>query len=134
MSTLAVRSKIKTMRETRGISQSQMAEKLHMDERNYKRIESGEKKTIDIDLLSRIAEVLEVDIPELLTTETYIEHNGDNTGANSHNGDGPVNEITINNNFPADLKKVYDDLVLELKEVIAEKNRTIDLLRELKGK
>jgi len=132
MSTLTVRSKIKTMRETRGISQSQMAEKLQMDERNYKRIESGEKKTIDIDLLSRIAEVLEVDIPELLTTEVMNVHNGNNTEINAPVGYG--SEITINNNFPADLKKVYDDLVLELKEVIAEKNRTIDLLRELKGK
>ena len=30
---IAMRTKIKTLREDKGISQSQMAEKLHMDER-----------------------------------------------------------------------------------------------------
>jgi len=128
---IAMRTKIKTLREGKGISQSQMAEKLHMDERNYKRIESGEKKTMDIGLLNSIAEALEVDMPDLLVSESvHIENNDihDNTG-------GAVNNDVINNNnFPPELKTAYEDMMQLMRELIEEKNKTIALLEERKGK
>ena len=61
-----IRKQIRLLREKSGFSQSEMAVKLHMDERNYKRIESGEKKTFDIELLDKIATVLDVSIPDLI--------------------------------------------------------------------
>jgi len=128
---IAMRTKIKTLREGKGISQSQMAEKLHMDERNYKRIENGEKKIMDIDLLGRIAEALEVDMPELLTHETV----------NIENNDVHENETGIvagdqnnHNAFPDELKEAYKDMMQLMRDLIAEKNKTIALLEEMKGK
>jgi transcriptional regulator with XRE-family HTH domain len=76
-----IRKQIRSLREKAGFSQSEMAVQLHMDERNYKRIESGEKKTFDIDLLDKLATVLNVSIPDLITetgstmtTEEMREH------------------------------------------------------------
>jgi transcriptional regulator with XRE-family HTH domain len=124
MSTLAVRTRIKTLRETKGISQSQMAEKLHMDERNYKRIESGEKKNMELDLLSRIAEVLEVDVPDLLASEVVnIFENDIHDNQNSPAGNGTG--ITNVNAFPDELKEAYQDMMQLMRELIEEKNSTI---------
>jgi transcriptional regulator with XRE-family HTH domain len=139
MSTPGIRTKIKTMRMERNISQSQMAKALNMDERNYKRIESGERKNLDLDILGRIAEVLETDVPELLKTEAVnIERIGDN---NDHSvAIGYNNEMNVNHNFPAELKQVYDEMIQQLRDVISEKNKTIEeknatiaLLRKMQG-
>jgi transcriptional regulator with XRE-family HTH domain len=130
---IAMRTKIKTLREGKGISQSQMADKLHMDERNYKRIENGEKKIMDTDLLMRLADALDVEPAELLTNETVnIEHSGDNT--ENIGSIGYAQEMTINNSFPPELKKAYEDMMHLMKDLIAEKNETIRLLKEIKGK
>lgn len=129
---IAMRTKIKTLREGKGISQSQMAEKLHMDERNYKRIESGEKKTMDTDMLFRIADILEVDATDLLVNETVnIENNDvhDNSGGGINNG-----EVNNHNAFPDELKEAYKDMMQLMRDLIAEKNETIALLKEMKGK
>jgi transcriptional regulator with XRE-family HTH domain len=132
MTASAMRTRIKTMREGKGISQSQMAEKLHMDERNYKRIENGEKKILDLELLGRIAEALETDVPELLTSEVMNVHNGDNTETNAPVGYG--SEININNNFPPELKKAYEDMMQLMRDLIAEKDKTIALQQQMLDK
>jgi len=53
----------KQIRETRvskGFSQKQMAAKLKIDIRSYRRIEAGERKTCDLDQVMRIARILEI--------------------------------------------------------------------------
>jgi len=133
MSTLAIRSKVKTLRESKGISQSQMAERLHMDERTYKRIENGEKKLLDLELLDRIAKALETDWTELVKDEgIYFENNADSM--TDHGVIGYKYEMNVNNNIDKEFLARYDQLITHLNNVIAEKNHTIDLLRELKGK
>ena len=133
---IAMRTKIKTLREGKGISQSQMAEKLHMDERNYKRIENGEKKIMDVDLLGRIAEALEVDMPELLTNETVNIENNDihDNDVDGTTVSGIVANQTNHNAFPEELKEAYKDMMQLMRDLIAEKNETIALLKEIKGK
>ena len=127
---IAMRTKIKTLREGKGISQSQMAEKLHMDERNYKRIENGEKKIMDTDLLMRLADALDVEPADLLTNETVnIENNEINNSPVITQGDS-----TVNVSFPDELKEAYKDMMQLMKDLIAEKNETIALLKEMKGK
>ena len=126
---IAMRTKIKTLREGKGISQSQMAEKLHMDERNYKRIENGEKKIMDTDLLMRLAEALEVDAADLLTNEVVDIHDNE-----IHSSVVAYGEVTNNNSFPPELKKAYEDMMQLMRELIEEKNKTIALLEEKKGK
>jgi transcriptional regulator with XRE-family HTH domain len=130
---IAMRTKIKTLREGKGFSQSQMAEKLHMDERNYKRIESGEKKMMDTEMLMRIAEVLDVDAAELLVNETInIENNDihDNRGS-------AIVAYEINNGAA----KETTELIQQMKEIIeanrnlvADNNRLIAMLLEKQGK
>jgi len=135
MSTLSVRTRIKTLRETKGISQSQMAERLHMDERNYKRIESGERKGLDVDLLSNIAEILNVDVTDLFTNDSvYIENSGE---ISSQTGGVSVvysNEFsqTNHNSIDPELLKKYEDLFVKFTalldrqtKVIEEKDNTI---------
>jgi transcriptional regulator with XRE-family HTH domain len=126
-----MRTKIKTLREGKGISQSQMAERLNMDERNYMRIESGERKLMDTEMLMRIAEVLDVDVADLLVNETVNIENNDIH--DNQNGAGYIAEA-VANQFPPNLKTAYEDMMKLMRELIAEKNETIKLLKELKGK
>ena len=129
---IAMRTKIKTLREGKGYSHSQMADKLHMDERNYKRIESGEKKIMDTDLLMRLADVLDVEPSDLLVNETVVFEN--NTANDSSTAINYGSTITNNNSFPPDLKQAYEDMMQLMRDLIAEKNETIALLKEMKGK
>lgn len=64
-----IREKIKLLRRTKGITQKEMGNRLYMDERSYAKIERGEKKSIDILLLTSIADKLNVDIETLLGKE-----------------------------------------------------------------
>jgi transcriptional regulator with XRE-family HTH domain len=128
---IAMRTKIKTLREGKGLSQRQMAEQLHMDERNYKRIENGEKKTMDTELLFRIAELLEVDATELLVNETTnIENNDIHDNETSIVG----GDQHIHNAFPDELKEAYKDMMQLMRELIDEKNKTIALMEQLHKK
>jgi transcriptional regulator with XRE-family HTH domain len=61
-----VRARMRAFRITAGYSQSQMAGMLAMDERNYKRIENGEKKLMDTDLLERYCTALQLPVDSLL--------------------------------------------------------------------
>jgi transcriptional regulator with XRE-family HTH domain len=53
-----IRSEIKRLRNSAGISLNEMARRLAMDKRSYERIESGERKTLDIKLADEIATIL----------------------------------------------------------------------------
>ncbi len=64
-----IREKIKSLRLARGITQREMGDRLYMDERTYGKIERGEKKSIDILLLTSIADKLNVDLETLLGKE-----------------------------------------------------------------
>ena len=57
---------IKKHRNNSGLTQKELSKALFMDERNYGKIERGNKKSIDIILLIEIANVLKVNIVDLL--------------------------------------------------------------------
>jgi len=61
-----IRANIKNMRRAAGITQREMSTRLFMDERTYSKIERGEKKSVDIGLLSSIADILKTDIATLM--------------------------------------------------------------------
>lgn len=65
-----IRFNIKLLRRQKGITQKLIAEKLFIDERTYAKMERGENKLIDIRMLQSIAEILEVEVPELITVPT----------------------------------------------------------------
>lgn len=61
-----IRTNIKRLRRFRGITQREMAMRLYMDERTYAKMERGVNKSMDVRLLSSIADILKTDIATLL--------------------------------------------------------------------
>lgn len=59
---------IKNFRKASHLTQKEVAARLFMEERNYAKIERGEKKTLCITTLLSISEVLNVDLMDLLAT------------------------------------------------------------------
>ena len=65
---MSVNEKIRKIREAKEWSQEQMAEKLNMSLNGYAKIERGESK-IYLDKLEQIAQVLDIDIVELMQSD-----------------------------------------------------------------
>ena len=63
---MKIQEKIRFMRESKKMSQEEMADKLGMSTYGYSKIERGETKA-NIPKLEQIADVLEIDLMELLT-------------------------------------------------------------------
>ena len=61
--------KIKKLRKLRGMTQRDMAQRLFMEERNYAKIERGEKKTLDVFLLVEICKIIEINLLDILPLE-----------------------------------------------------------------
>lgn len=59
---------IKKRRKALGLTQKDVALKLFMDERTYSKIERGCKKTLDLILIFNLAEILQIDVIEMLNT------------------------------------------------------------------
>ncbi len=125
MNTAHLRRKIKQVREKKEITLDEMAEKLHMDKRSYQRIESGEKKNIDVQTVFQIAEALEKDPFELLAQDAlnieHIEHNN-------------IVGVTVFAN--ADIAKQFeqiiaekDKIIINLNSIISMKDKTIEDLK-----
>lgn len=64
---MSVNEKIRKLREAKEWSQEQMAEKMHMSLSGYSKIERGETK-LYLDKLEQIAQVLDIDIVELINS------------------------------------------------------------------
>lgn len=62
-----VNEKIRKIRELKDWSQEQMAEKMSMSLNGYAKIERGETK-LHLDKLEQIAQILDIDIVELITS------------------------------------------------------------------
>ncbi len=100
---------IRTCRESHGYSQEYMAEMLNIGQSAYANIESG-KTTLSIDRLLKIAEILELDIHQIIDNSFQFHER-----TPLHN---PGNSIQ------GGTKEVYDLLITELKN-------EIDFLRSL---
>lgn len=61
-----IRSNIKRLRRSKGITQREMALRLFMDERTYAKVERGANKSMDVRLLSAVAEILQTDVADLM--------------------------------------------------------------------
>ena len=79
---MKVRGKMSILRESKGISQAEMAEQLDVDVNTYARIERGETHVLH-PKLSKIADLLSVDILDLLADDKNVylvsESNNNNT-------------------------------------------------------
>lgn len=62
---MSVNDKIRLMREAKGLTQEQVAEKLEMSKNGYGDIERGDSD-IKLSKLAKLAEIFEVQLPELV--------------------------------------------------------------------
>lgn len=109
-------SKIKSFRLLRGLSQVEMAEKLNITQSTYSRIETDEH-TLTVDILKRIAEVLDVTIGDIVSNEPIIiQNNASNQGT----------QIARNENFYSAQKELYEKLITAKDAEIIRMQKIID--------
>lgn len=118
-----VLEKIKKIRIEKGISHEAMAYNLGITQAAYTKIEKNETK-LSVDRLYRIAEILEVEVSDLLGIEiqkVYKQEFNDN----AHNYQDFQNLYQENKEMYQELLKAKDEQIAMLKEMIKElKNKT----------
>jgi len=102
--------KIRKVRELKGLSQDFMAGKLEMSQRAYSKIENNDIK-LDWGRIEDISKILEIEPIDLVSfDDNLIFNNSPQSGKNNTN--------TINNNFPDELKKSYEDRIAHLEQEV----------------
>ena len=106
----AVGNKIRKIRELKGFTQDYMAAQLEISQRAYSKLENEEIK-LDWQRIERISTILEIEPIDLVSFD-------DNLVFNNSPQSGKNNTNTINNHFPDELKKSYEDRIKHLEEEI----------------
>lgn len=112
--------KIRAARKLNNLSQEEMAEKLQMTPSGYAKIERGEN-SLNIEKLQQIANILKIDVCELLRTDKGLiiqldEINGDN---NNH-----IAIYSSSTDLQLEIEKLK--LIVQHKdEIIAQKDREL---------
>jgi len=109
MAQVHILENIKRLRKERGLSQTEMAEALHIALKTYQNIEGGVTR-IDIDRLSQIADVLETDLPKLL---------------------GSSEAFKPTERFLNDEKELYHKIILDKEAYIAKLEDSVRFYREI---
>ena len=125
---MKVHEKIRFLRESRKLSQEDMANKLNMSVSGYSKIERGESKTT-VDKLKQIAEVFELDdVLELIALgERYILIN-ENGNSNIHNGNYIISESQL-----AAKNEKLQLVITHKDDIISFKDELINQLRQENG-
>ncbi len=71
---MKIHEKLRTIRISMGYTQDYVANKLFIDPVNYGRIERGQSK-ITIDRLTKISEILDFDVSEIFSKESFEQQN-----------------------------------------------------------
>lgn len=129
---MAVHQKLRLARESRSLSQEKMAEQLHMSLHGYAKIERGETK-LHLDKLEQIANVLEMDIFELMTfgEKGILLFQNENENFNN------INYYTTNSNLANEIEKLnlsiqhYQELLLQKDVLIEQQKSEISGLKEM---
>lgn len=120
---MEVHDKIRIMREINQWSQEEMAEKLSMSPNGYAKIERGQS-SINLDKLQQIANVFNIDMGELITSQdkSFFFSIGDHSNNNSYFG--------ASNMLAAENEKLNS--LLEMKDILlAQKDAEIVALKEI---
>ncbi len=102
--------KIRKVRVLKGLTQDFMAAKLEMSQRAYSKIENNDIK-LDWGRIEDISKILDIEPIDLISFD-------DNLVFNNCPQAGKNNTNTINNNFPDELKKSYEDQIEHLKKEV----------------
>ena len=127
-----VRKQIKAARLRKGFTLEEAAERVHMDKRNYQRIESGEKHAIDLDLIEQIAEGWEISYSQLLpTAETFYIQTANNGSGSVFHDNVTFHAISDElRNWFSELSREKDNTIQQLKEVIEAQTKIISDLKQ----
>lgn len=124
----AIHNKIKKLREQSGLTQQEIADKLHLHLKTWQKIENGITK-LDVERLQQIAQIIGTTIEDLINVEdsVYIGEIKDNdVGFNN-------SSVTINHKSEEE-KNLYERLIAEKDKIIADKDREIIFFKELLNK
>lgn len=106
----AVGNKIRKIRELKGFTQDYMATQLEISQRAYSKLEKEEIK-LDWQRIEKISHILEIEPIDLVSfDDNLVFHNSTQSGKNNTN--------TINNHFPDELKKSYEDRIKHLEDEV----------------
>ncbi len=114
--------KIRMGRENKGLSREHFAALLEMDVRTYEKIEHN-KRDLQLMEVQKIADALELTPSELLFGEPKLVFENCTQNVSLYNSG------TVNNQNIETLKSIYDELIMVLKQEIADKNKIIELLQ-----
>ncbi|MDN5478359.1 MAG: helix-turn-helix domain-containing protein [Chryseobacterium sp.] len=107
--------RIRKYREEKGISQEELAEKLHISRSTYQRIENGETNSW-INHIENICTSLDVNMEDILKPEEgYTQINKENT-ANENSSNNMIQNQTNNYSTPEKLVEQYEERIKELKD------------------
>jgi len=110
-----VAEKIKRLRKSKGFSQDDMAERLHISQSAYARIETGESHSWATHI-EKLSEILEIKPEDFLTDETNNFNSLDQLGGFAFQNVGTI--TTINSFLSEKLVEQYEERIEELKEQV----------------
>lgn len=119
MTVASIGQKIRKIREIKGIKQEAMAEILDISQQSYSNIESG-KIDVPFSKIESIAKIFEMSVEDIVCfDERFVLNNY---------GEIKGNQIGLNN-FPSELKSLYEDKIKLLEDKIAYLTDTINDLK-----
>lgn len=126
-------TKIRMIRESRGYSQEYVAGKLQLDQSSYSRLESNQTK-LDVDTLTKLADILGVPAAELLTSEPSVVNFASNQGTQG------IGHIENFYSFQKDLvekaisgqKELYEKMLTNKDEEITRLSKLIERVLDKK--
>ena len=113
-----VGNRIRRLRENKGFSQEEMAEKLQISRSAYSRIENGETNSW-VNHIEKLCKELDMKIEDLfINTDNIINTNQDNASAVQTNTQQDTH-ITINH-LSEKVIELYEDRISDLKERVKQ--------------
>jgi putative transcriptional regulator len=92
---MAVEVKLKEIRNVRGISQNELARRLEMSLANVQKIEYGKAKSIPLDTLDKLCQILQCEVGDLLVR--VPDDDGENSGQpTSRNSPAVESNVSVN--------------------------------------
>ena len=119
---MEIDEKIKVIRTFRGWTQENMAEKLGISTNAYAKIERGETD-VNFSRLEQIAQVMEIDLPQLLGVD---DKNVFNLTGSSHNTQGDNWYV----NTPSTEQTEYKHKLEKADLIIEQQKKEIELLKQ----
>jgi transcriptional regulator with XRE-family HTH domain len=133
---MKVRRKMSILRESKGISQAEMAEQLDVDVNTYARIERGETHVLH-PKLSKIAELLNVDVLDLLADDknVYLVSESNNNSTSCVIGSSSeiafeIQKLKSEVKFQQEIIELQKRDIARLEEIVALMKATISQTRD----